>query len=76
MADTATLQAWLTAAEVARNSLATGKATASVRYGDTEVTYNKADLDKLDGYIADLRSQLSGANASPQSRRRPINLTF
>lgn len=75
MADLDTLRSWLTAAENARHLLAIGKATASVRYGDREVTYTKADLTSLDGYIADLRSQLSLLDGAP-NRRRPINLTF
>jgi hypothetical protein len=76
MADQATLENWLTLAEAARHKLATGTATASVKYGDREVTYSKADLGSLDAYIADLRSQLSPLDGTPQTRRRPINLTF
>lgn len=77
MTDTATLQTWLAEAEVARHKLVTGAAVASVSYeGKGQVTYSKADLDKLDAYIASLRSQLSAADGTPTTRRRPIHLTF
>lgn len=76
MATTEQLQTWLTEAEAARHKLATGSQTASVKSGDREVTYSKADLDKLSSYIAGLQSQLSSALNTPETQRRPIHLTF
>lgn len=77
MADIVTLQSWLSEAEIARHKLATGKQAVTIEYeGGGSVTYTKADLDKLEAYIASLRSQLSSSTSSPAAQRRPVHLGF
>jgi len=77
MADLATLQAWLVAAETARHKLLTGAMAATVRYnGQNEVTFAKTDIDKLDAYIASLRGQIGGIDGDARKVSRPIHFTF
>jgi hypothetical protein len=77
MTDTATLQARLAEAEEARHQLAIGKQGVTLDVGDLgSKTYARTDLDKLDAYIAALKSELSTATGVPQDRRRPIHLSF
>jgi hypothetical protein len=58
MADTATLQAWLTEAELAYHKLRTGTRRVRVRYEGREVEYDSTNAGDLAAYIADLKSQL------------------
>lgn len=77
MTDTVTLQGWLADAEVARHKLLTGTMVVTLDFGDVgSTTYAKSDLDRLDAYIASLRSQLSEAEGTPTMQRRPIHFTF
>lgn len=79
MADLATLQGWLVEAETARHKLMTGALRASVTYnGNNMVSFAKTDIDKLDAYIASLRSQIAGLSDTSDAavRLRPINFSF
>lgn len=78
MADLATLQTWLTEAELARHKLITGSLRQTVRYnGDREVTFAKTEIPALDAYIASLRSQIAElTDSSGAGRAGPIHLTF
>ncbi|MDP1866990.1 MAG: gpW family head-tail joining protein [Bradyrhizobium sp.] len=77
MADLATLQAWLIAAETAKHKLLTGSLAQTVRYnGQQEVTFAKTDIDKLDAYIASLRAQIGGIEGDARKVSRPIHFTF
>jgi hypothetical protein len=67
MADQATLQAWLTAAEAARHDLAIGVREVSISSSSGKsVSYNQANAGQLDAYIAYLQRQLK------QSTNRPF----
>lgn len=77
MPDLATLQTYLAEAEAARRRLLTGTGVASVTSpGGRSVTYSIANLDRLDAYIADLRSQIGTLTGTPQTRRRPVQIVF
>jgi len=77
MADLTTLQAWLTQAETARHNLLTGSLRQTVRYnGQQEVTFARTDIDKLDAYIASLRSQIGALQGEARQTSRPIYFTF
>jgi hypothetical protein len=62
-----TTQEQLDEALAARHRLLIGKARVVVGFGESRVEYAKADLAKLDTYIAQLRSQISG---KPRVRNR------
>ena len=55
-----TTQQLLAEAETALHKLRIGAATASLGYGDRQVTYTKANLGDLKRYIAELKAQLGG----------------
>jgi hypothetical protein len=77
MADLATLQAWLIAAETAKHNLLTGSLRQTVRYnGQQEVTFAKTDIGALDTYIASLRAQIGGIEGDARKVSRPIHFTF
>jgi hypothetical protein len=68
MADPATLQAWLTAAEIALNDLMTGGKPVSVSSSSGKsVTYSAAQIPALQAYIASLRRQLGLSSMRPFS---------
>ena len=62
VADRATLEAWLAAAQAARHSLIIGGGVETVSYQQGEgakmVKYTKADLPALNAYIAQLQADL------------------
>jgi hypothetical protein len=62
-----TTQEQLDEAIAARHALLIGKARVSVGFGDRRVEYAKADLAKLDAYIAQLRATIVG---KPRVRNR------
>lgn len=64
MADLATLTGWLTAAETALNTLATGAQTAEVRVDGQIVVYRAANIDTLRSYITDLRGKIARAGGT------------
>jgi hypothetical protein len=77
MPDATTIQAWLTEAELARHKLTIGQGYASVQVdGVSNVTYARADLDKLDVYIASLRARLACALGTGAPRRGPSYFGF
>lgn len=62
VADRATLETWLAAAQAARHKLLTGSQVETVSYqqgdGQRMVKYTKADLAALNAYIAELQAGL------------------
>lgn len=70
MADLATLQTWLTAAEVARHRLRTGSQEEEVEHGDMRARYTRADAGELDSYIADLKARIAALGGSVTGERR------
>ncbi|MEM1046473.1 MAG: gpW family head-tail joining protein [Pseudomonadota bacterium] len=58
MADTATLQTWLTEAETALHRLSTGTLEMEVSFRGRMVKFNQTDIVRLRAYIADLKRQL------------------
>lgn len=77
MTDAVTLASRLAEAELARHKLLTGTMVITLDFGDVgSTTYKATDIDKLEAYIASLRSQLSASDGIPENRRRPIHLTF
>ena len=62
VADRATLEAWLAAAQAARHKLLIGSQVESVSYqqgdGQRTVKYMKSDLPTLNAYIAELQAGL------------------
>ncbi len=58
MADTATLEARLTAAEAAWHELMIGQTVQVAKVDGREVTYTPADHKALAAYILDLKMQL------------------
>lgn len=77
MADLATLQTWLTAAETARHSLAVGSKAEELLYeGKGRVRYTPANATALDAYIASLKSRIAALSGEATQRVRPIHLTF
>jgi hypothetical protein len=68
MADQATLQAWLNAAEQALQDLMTGQRVVSVSSSSGKtVSYTAADAGKLQAYIAQLKRQLGVSTNRPFS---------
>ena len=72
---TATLQQWLLDSQQALHDLITGGKPVSVTYvqgdGQKMVTYTKANIGNLRGYIAELKTQLGITNG-----RRPFRPVF
>lgn len=69
MADLATLQTWLTEAELAYHKLATGSQEEAVQHDGMSLTYTRADLGRLKNYIGDLKSQIAAITGSGLKRR-------
>jgi hypothetical protein len=76
MTDISTLRTWLSQAELARHQLLTGSMVERLQHGDEMTAYTPANIDKLDAYIASLRSQIAGSDGTASERRRPINFTY
>lgn len=70
MADLATLQTWLTEAELARHKLRTGALEIQIEHGDMRVTYTEQRAGELDSYIANLQGQIVGAGGTVTGLRR------
>lgn len=75
MADLATLQTWLTEAEVAYHKLLTGAQEVQVQHGDMQLTYaNSAEqLKLLRTYIDSLKSQIA-AGGDTGLRRKALEV--
>lgn len=56
-----TLAEKIAAAEAALHKLMTGSMAEQVRTGDRDVRFTPADMDKLKGYIAELKAQDAGS---------------
>lgn len=78
MADLATLQAWLTAAESAKQKLLIGSSAEEIEHADMRVRYTRSvtGLQMLDAYINDLKSQIAalGGPAGPRYRGIVLDL--
>lgn len=73
MADLAVLQSRLDQAELALHRLMTGSQSEHVEHADMRVAYTRADVSKLQSYIASLKSQIALAGVDvPGLRRRPF----
>ena len=69
MATLATLQTWLSEAEIARHKLRTGSLVQSLIHAGRTVQYTAANAAELDAYIADLERQVSVAQGGTNKRR-------
>jgi hypothetical protein len=45
-------------------------------HGDQTTRFTPANIDKLEAYIASLRSQIAGEDGTAAQRRRPINFIY
>lgn len=75
MSDLATLQARLVEAEAALHALLTGSMEASIDYDGRQVAFTMANADRLDAYVARLKSQIAALDptaARPRRNRRVI----
>lgn len=72
MADLITLQARLAEAEAALHQLHIGSKAENVEHDGMRVTYTRADVSKLEGYIAGLKSQIAIAGGLSGLRRRAM----
>ena len=71
MADLATLNTWLTAAELAYHNLQTGAGVQEVQTaGGEKVRYSEANVAALRSYIADLKEQIATAGGTAATPRR------
>lgn len=68
MATLATLQTWLSEAEIARHKLRTGSKAENVEKEGKRVTYTRAMADELDRYIVELQSQIRAAGGAVDGR--------
>ena len=69
MATLATLQTWLSEAEIARHKLRTGSLRVSFAHGQRSMTFAQANAAELDAYIADLTQQITVAQGCSSKRR-------
>jgi len=69
MATLATLQTWLSEAEIARHKLRTGSLRVSFSHGQRSMTFAAANAAELDAYIADLTQQITVAQGGSSKRR-------
>ena len=69
MATLATLQTWLSEAEIARHKLRTGGLAQSLSHGGRTVQYTVATAAELDAYIRDLEYQITVAQGQTNKRR-------
>jgi len=72
MADLATLQTRLTAAELAYHNLITGSMEEEVEHADMRVKYTRSvtALQQLLSYIADLKAQIASLGGTVTGLRR------
>lgn len=76
MATLAQLQTWQTEAENARHALLTGSLVEELSSPSGEhVRYTKADLPRLEAYLADLKAQIASATPG-KTPRGPIAVSF
>lgn len=69
MASLATLQTWLSEAEIARHKLRTGAKVATMSVAGRTLSYTQANAAELDAYIADLTKQIAEAQGGTNKRR-------
>lgn len=74
MADISTLQIRLGEAETALHRLLTGSMRERISRNGTEITYTRAETDKLRSYINDLKMQIE--QAAGGRRRGIVNISF
>lgn len=70
MADLATLQSRLTAAELSYHTLMTGASEVEIQHGDMRTRYTGATAGQLLGYINDLKSQIVALGGAVTGERR------
>ncbi|OQS39752.1 hypothetical protein B0T40_03185 [Chromobacterium haemolyticum] len=75
MADINTLRQRLTEAETAKHKLLTGSMRERISRGGTDITYTRADIAKLERYIAELQTDIARAMGSAP-RRTILNPYF
>lgn len=68
MTDTTTLRQRLEQAQTARHKLLTGSMRERINSAGTEVTYTRADIGRLERYIAELQGELARAEGRPPRR--------
>lgn len=76
MTDLSTLRTRLSQAETAHHKLLTGSLVETLQHGDQITRFTPANIDKLEAYIASLKSKIAGLEGTSSQRRRPINLTY
>jgi len=80
MATVAEIQTWISEAEAARHTLATGSDVADVWRDGRRMRFQKVKLSELTDYIATLRSELVtaqiDAGVTVTRRRRAISLGY
>lgn len=75
MTDITILRQRLADAENARHKLLTGSMRERINRGGTDITYTRADISKLERYIAELQADIARA-VGDAPRRRVINPYF
>lgn len=75
MTDLTTLRQRLADAETARHKLLTGSMRERISRGGTDITYTRADIGKLERYIAELQSDIARAEGGGP-RRTTLNPYF
>ncbi len=68
MTDLTTLRQRLADAENARHQLLTGSMRERISRGGTDITYTRADIGKLERYIAQLQADIARAEGSAPRR--------
>ncbi|QZA80246.1 gpW family protein [Deefgea piscis] len=68
MTDISTLRQRLVEAENARHKLITGSLRERINRAGTEITYSRADIDKLDRYISTLKGEIAVASGGTGRR--------
>lgn len=66
--DLPTLRLRLAEAQMARHQLLTGSKRERISRGGTEITYTRADIGKLERYIAELQSDIARAEGGVPRR--------
>ncbi|WP_297576215.1 gpW family head-tail joining protein [uncultured Deefgea sp.] len=68
MTDLSTLRLRLVEAENARHKLLTGSLRERINRTGTEITYSRADIDKLERYISTLKGEIAVASGGAGRR--------
>jgi gpW protein len=79
MADLTTLRLRLTQAEEALHKIAIGRSVELITEDGSTVRYGKADMNKLELYIASLKNQIADLTADltlMPRRRGPVQFVF